>query len=543
MSLTLNVPPLSSRVLMSVELRPARVQQLISELPMLNVVETSRRLFSMINVNNRIEIEDEARLELLELYRKPVHDLSIELQRHYLGQALPLTDRQKVVAEQSRQFQIEMAFGYKRIVLSDARASEATARSPEAVATAIQRAIRHLAEAIAISYEIYSPYPLGAWKEVHALYHYAESLQLTDVQVEDALNKTVPTSSIAHVYKQALLLDVADPYHLPARLTAKVQRYLDRWANLAVILPAAPDFDSTCQFLIERNSDHAGIAYTRQTELDHPEQYRLLNTVELARLTHMHLSTLRQGQRPEADGLDEEFFTEDPSDLLRRLINVWGVHPRRTFRRNARTQHKMEIAIGLNAINYWLNGGSRFVVSSTFVGPMPQRTLVGSNERKSMYIEQPDLEYAAWDVLEESAGGFSATRRGTIRSRVRIGDLLAVRVPNAGNPWNLAAVRWARTASPTEIEIGVQRIAPSAEAIVIKLMTDDGKESDFLPALRLPHIAALNQPASLITHCGVFRPRRTLFVDDGTQLTHVVATQTLEVTSAFERFQFEVLQA
>ncbi len=545
MVLLLNVPPLTKRVLSDIELRPARVQQLISELPMLNVVETSRRLFSMINVNNRVEIEDRARLELLEIYRKPVHDLSVELQKQYLGQPLPLTDRQKAVAEQNRQFQIEMAFGYKRVVLDGASAPAPTTapRPAHETAQVIQRAIRHLAEAIAISYEIYSPYPIGVWQEIHALYRHAELLKIVDVQVEDALNKAVPTSSVAHVYKQALLLDVADPYHLPARLTEKVQHYLNRWANLATLLPATRDFEPTCQFLIECGADHAGIAYTHQTSLGAPEQYRLLNTVELARLVHMHLTTLLRGERPEADGLESTFFTEDMSDLLRRLINVWGLHPKRSFRRNTRTEHKLDVSIGLNAINYWLNGGSRFVVSSTFVGPMPQRGQVGPNERKTLHVEQPDLEYAAWDVLDESAGGFSLTHQGAIRTRVRVGDLLALRVPGSTNPWSLAAVRWARSASPSEIEVGVQRLAPTADAVVFKLIADDGKESDFLPALRLPGIPALNQPASLITHRGVFRSQRELFLDDGLHLYHIVATQAFDVTSAFERFQFQILPA
>src|SRR6266566_5393645 len=91
--LKLAVPPLTKRILSEVELRPARVEKWIAELPMLNVIETSRKLFSIVNVNNRIEIEDRVRLQLLELYRTPVHAMSLELQKHYLGQPLPLLDR------------------------------------------------------------------------------------------------------------------------------------------------------------------------------------------------------------------------------------------------------------------------------------------------------------------------------------------------------------------------------------------------------------------------------------------------------------------
>jgi hypothetical protein len=537
--LNLNVPPLTKRMLSEVELRPARVAVIVSELPMLNVVETSRRLYSMIHVNNRIDIPNPIRLELLEIYRKPVHDLSVELQRQYLGQPIPLTERQNAAAEQDRQFQIEMAYGYKRVVLNNAATPAPTpdTRPPAETALMIQRAIRHLAEAIAISYEIYSPYPFGAWQEIHTLYHHAETLGLADVQIADPLNKTLPTSSVAHVYKQALLLDLADPYHLPARLTEKVQHYLDRWANLALLLPANQTFDPTCQFLIDRNADHAGIANTHDTKIDAPGQYRLLNTVELARLVHSHLTTLSNSERPNPDGLEDAFFTDNMTDLMRRLLNVWGLHPKRSFRRNRSNEQKMDVAIGINAINFWLNGCSRFVVSSAFIGPMPQRKAGPTDPEKEI---TPDLEFSTWSVLDESAGGFSLSIQGNIRARIRVGDLLAVRMSGADSTWSLAAVRWARSPNSSELEIGAQRIAPGAEAVVIKLTTDEGKESDFLPAMRLPEIKALNQAPSLITHRGVFRPQRQLYLDDGLRRHHIVATQAIEVTSAFERFQFQI---
>lgn len=540
MLLNLNVPPVSKRVLSDVELRPPRVEKLISELPMLNIVETSRRLISMIHTNNRIEILDPVRLELLELYRKPVHDLSIELQKLYLGQPVPLTERQNAIAEQDRQFQIEMAFGYKRLVLSGTTGETANNLPAAGAALLIQRAIRHLAEAIAISYEIYSSYPFGAWQEMHALYYHAEALNVVEMQVADPLNKTLPTSSIAHVYKQALLLDLADPYHLPARLTEKVQHYLDRWANLALLLPASQTFDPTCQFLIDRNADHAGIANTNETAIDLPERYRLLNTVELARVVHTHLTSLTNGERPHPDGLENTFFNESMSDLLRRLINVWGLHPKRGFRRNRSNRQKMDVAIGINSISYWLNGCARFIASSSFVGPAPSPRANGAaQEQKEV---QPDLKYASWDVLDESAGGFSLALDGAAGVRMRVGDLLAVRSPGAGS-WSLAAVRWVRSPNPSEIEIGAQRIAPAADPVAIKLITDEGKESDFLPAVRLPEIKALNQAPTLITHCGVFRPRRQFYLDDGLRLHHIVATNAIEVTSAFERFQFQIAPA
>ena len=67
-------------------------------------------------------------------------------------------------------------------------------------------------------YELYSPPPEGTWFEIHQLYRYSELLGITDTPLDDPLNGTLRQVGIGHAYKQALLLDFADPYHLPARL-------------------------------------------------------------------------------------------------------------------------------------------------------------------------------------------------------------------------------------------------------------------------------------------------------------------------------------
>jgi hypothetical protein len=76
MELKLSVPPMSTRVLTDVELHPTKVKKWLAELPLLNVIDTSRKLFAALSINNRIEIEPAVRLEILELYRYTVRLIS-----------------------------------------------------------------------------------------------------------------------------------------------------------------------------------------------------------------------------------------------------------------------------------------------------------------------------------------------------------------------------------------------------------------------------------------------------------------------------------
>ena len=134
MPLTLAVPNLTARSTDDIELHPQKFKKWLDELPLLNVAETARKLFSALSLHNRVEYDNKLRLELLELFRYPVSQFTLEFTKQYIGLPLPLSEKHKSVAEQNRQFQMEMANGYKRIALSlsaSSASSTALSRPPE----------------------------------------------------------------------------------------------------------------------------------------------------------------------------------------------------------------------------------------------------------------------------------------------------------------------------------------------------------------------------------------------------------------------------
>ena len=77
MSLKLSVPHLSARSSKEVELDPLKVKKWVEELPLLNMAETSRKLSAALSVHNRVEIEDNLRLQLLELLSYSINQISL----------------------------------------------------------------------------------------------------------------------------------------------------------------------------------------------------------------------------------------------------------------------------------------------------------------------------------------------------------------------------------------------------------------------------------------------------------------------------------
>jgi len=124
---------------------------------------------------------------------------------------------------------------------------------------------------------------------------------------------------------------------------------------------------------------------------------------------------------------------------------------------------------------------------------------------------------------------------------VQVGDLVMTRTPGEGNPWGVGVIRWIRSTGSSNIEIGIQHLAPRADPVVIKIVTEDDKESDFLPGLLLPEVKPLKQPQSLITQRGIHKPGVQIYMDNGLRLYKIEPTALIEANHSFEQFQFSIL--
>lgn len=506
MGLTLTVPDITDSPATNAEISPSNLERRLSQLPLLNPVESSYQLCQSLSALNRTGLDSTQRLRLLELYRVPITQITQELQRQYIGRPLPLHKRNKAAAEQARQLQVEIAYGYKRIVLNASQPHDSQSHQKlgtESLATAIQRTIRYLTEVIVKSYQSYTFYPQGTWHEIHQLYTHSERIGIVDTRVDDPLNQTVRNSSIGHAYKQALLVELSDPYHLPGRMIEKIQRYLDRWASLVRLRPATATYDPKCQFLIDQQSDRGGEVYTGEAEIQDPEQYRLLNTIELAQVIHQQLSAIHKGHQPDPKGLEEDFFVQGGEDMLRRLINTWGINPKRHFpRKTVDDGNELDVAIGIAAINYCVNGDKEFALSSDNSETEAGEITIGASKQQWLpFDESAQPSHTAWKLRDESASGFALAKHGVESEHIRIGDLVATRTPGEHNPWGIAVIRWMKSTQAVDMEIGMKRLAPTADPVAIKVFKAKPEEP------QAPEEDASADKASTETHAESEEPR------------------------------------
>jgi hypothetical protein len=536
-SLQFNLPP----ILADRAFRPDETAAWLVRLPLLNAPQASRELLNQLTALNQRAIEDSWRLKLLELFRGPVSTVCAALEKSYDAMPLPLAEHHQHAAERVRALHAAMATGYKRLVVSLSRRAHTSASERDEAALVTQRAIQCLGQVLASSFSLYAPPPPGTWREMHDLYRFAESEGLAETPVLDALNFCVTASSVSHVYKQALLLDFADPYHLPPRMLAKVYLYLDAFAPLAHVTQAVEKLRPNCQFLLNLATDRAGISNVGDPAVTVEVRYRLLNTEELARHAHTQLKQIENGEKPETPGLSSDYYAAQGAEMLTRLITAWGVQPKRRYSRVARHHAPIEIVSGLGDIHLLANGGVPFARSSGTVGPLPQRNWLGKGEGSPRKAPGKVTQGMICKLIEESAGGFSFERTGMREAPVRVGDLIAGRSPKDGAPRNIALVIWVMTMHADTVRVGVKRLAPSAQAVGI--VPADRPEADLQPTLRLPPIPVLKQPETLITPRGLFREQRVLTLDDGYRTHQVIAGRLLHTTGSFEQFEFRFIKA
>lgn len=551
MDLSLSVPELNTTNQDDALGKPEQVQTWLQNLPLININETSHQLHKALMAANRQSVKEEWRLANLELFREFVNLVTEKLEKKYADKPLPLSEEDALTAELIRHFQIEMASGYKRYIndVYSRYKPKLTGKHAASLVMPIHRAIRYLAGTLLHSYQFYALCPVNTWKEIHQLFKLADNHQLVNIEVDDSLNISIPKSTISHVYKQALLLDLCDPYHLSAGIMGKISRYLDRWASAAKLNRANPESKESCQFLIDASADKGGeVLDGANCPEGDPTNCYMLNSIELARTIHGQLTDLKNGDKPDSDGLDEDFYDHSAHQMLLRLINSWGVNPKRVFPRTPQSGKDVELTFGLKSICFYTNQSHKFITSAELMGPIRQRTRIGTLYAKTEAIEKPveqstgifdeteRQQHTSWNIIDESAGGLALSATDLTHIKVRVGDLAGMR--EGKSVWGLAIVRWVKCLSPNRMEIGIQRLAPMAKPVAIKTLAEDDSESEFMPGILVPELPALNQAESLITPRGVFKTGRIIYMDDGRMLHRIKSQELVEITGAFERFHY-----
>ena len=302
--------------------QPSDVKGWIDGLPMANIGATSRLLYKALLELNHQDIPAQQRFKALELLHGPVHYVTENMKKHFVGQSLPLAQNKLKIAHLSREITHELATGYKVLVME--QIAGIGRKDKKLLITASHRAIKLLSLVLLNAYQVYEAYPDSVWLEIHSLYRYAEGNQLHKGKVFDSSARRETSSTIAHVYKQILLLALACPYRLRHNEAEKVYQALEKWAYYSDL--TAVDQTEDTLFAVNLDSDQPPTYLVLRDGAEMEQTRRLLDTRRLAQQLRKALIQ----KRGFSSGNNGQQIRKS---TLRRLMLAWGVLPKRRFSR------------------------------------------------------------------------------------------------------------------------------------------------------------------------------------------------------------------
>ncbi len=559
--------------------RPTQVAQWIRDLPLANLGESSRCLYEALNETQSLDLPGDQRFRLLEQLREPIDAVLEAMKAHYVNKPFPLPEKGLQTVALSQALMRQMALGYRK--------SLGTAGKHHLHAA--QRALSYLSQTLLRAYQVYAPYPVGVWLEIHSLYQQAEAQGYAQTAIKDQRGESGCNRSIENVYKHALLLALSCPYRLRQGEVERINDWLCEWAQHATLSRITETRNPSGIFVTNFDADDPPTYLVLRATQYNADSCRLLNAARLADSIRETLARQRREQGNKAQHINDH--------TLRRLMLAWGVMPKRRFSRTQKHSTAV-VAMGLSTAHYFISGENEFVEgesssdtlftnpasftasnTSDQEGQMPDLWEItdyhlmhegdsGKGRIDSQYIEftpgndplapkkpqiktppslsqhAPAYQTHVWKMINVSAGGYRLLWDNLENSQAQVGELLGLRESQDPDSFHLSlgVVRWMKSNTELGLELGVEMLAPGAVAVGTKIhRINSGKE--YLRSLLLPAIKALGQPATLLTPALPYHTGDILMVSSHGKEARVELTKLVENTGSFAQYQFHPLDS
>jgi len=532
--------------------RPDVVRAWVDDLPLINTEKSWSLLDDALEQINSLSISTRNRLEALELLATSVICVAEAMKKVFLAKPIPLRGENLQLAKQTVELCNRMATGYR--ILADDLGHDDSQTSPLTVA--IHRSLRYLSEILLTNYQVYIQYPEGLWKTINSLYALAEQHGITEQPVTDATLSTPAQSTINTVYKQILLMSLACPYRLRQKEIHFVYNALMGWADITRLYNMG-DEQAQGLFIVKLNTDK-------------PPSYRALNGSSSVDRHCRTLDTTSMAKRirdiqNKQPGNASRYIGIGDTDILQRLMLAWGVMPKRRFARHAKSA-KVGLVVGLNAIHghvtrpdtestsgeetiddqHYLQDPT-FEASTTFkANPFVDsgRRIVTAGKTPAQGYSSEDAidtsRIESWKMTNISAGGYSLLWNSDDSSNAQVGELVAIiELDNlCEDNWHLGVVRWMKCTSTYGLELGIQMLSPSAQAVWAYMNESGIHTGRKMQGILLPEITVLRQQASLLLPTLPFRAGCVATLETAGTLENIKLTQQLENTGSFAQYHF-----
>lgn len=565
----------------SFDLRPQMMQRWVEELPMGDMGEAARRLFTMLQQTNALKFSPELRATLLEQVSPAMNSVLDTLLRHYKGLSFPLPQKSVRLARFANSLLSEAVIAHRAVINGYEGASWLFRSTHRHLwLQSIHHMLVYL-ERILDNYRIvHRPYPEGVWLLLHSCYREAQKQgrHTSKVTWEGSM---LLRSSIEQEYKRALLLSLIEPQLFRREQLAEIQATMPRWLEEARLLTPQKKCEGFNAYCIRADED---VPYTVMAELCCEEcekgSYSLL--LDLSGLDATIEKVLSQTPDDSPSTTLRGTSTPISRETLETLQQCWRP-PQKLREERHRSDKAVEAVIGMSAIYTLMlqeameenaRGISDQKVTDS-LHPLFEKGLPTSLEDADVDWEDTylgvDLAQNSWAVDADSknyhfisARELNYTKTGFCLSfssenieSLQVGELVGFRESQA-HPLQLFMVRWLQDGDNT-ISVGLMRLAQEVEPVLVLLhQIKGGAEQktafgclmgigeDHLPQLFLPALPG-NQHGSF--YLAVDDKELPIMLRDKVALSplfkayHFIAAESLHVPSTGEEIPLREVNA
>jgi cyclic-di-GMP-binding protein len=446
------------------------VKQWIDALPLANSGVTAKLLYNGLKELNTLEVDPLARLETLEMLRQPIQFTLAGMDRHVIGQPLPLPQQKRQIGQVMKDFHFELSLGYKLAIvdLCGPKGSIPFLRGRH-VLLAVVRAMEHLVALLGKCYLTYSEVPPGSWMQLHQLLAFASAQGIHEKLEKDPQVTGVSISPMS-CYVQAVLMFLTNPYRLTQREIVDMEAACRVWASFAGF---AFDGRGNGVFVMDADSDSPpGVRV-----LDEARAVWRLDAAPLVQSVRTQLQNIgRDGMITPRSKLGQSVALN--AELVERVLVAWGFGGER-FHQRMPAGHMLEAAIGLQAAHYLIAGNKDF---NMFVGALTQIGISLTDRERSAAWAQASSESAKptlsrIEVQDQSLGGYRIYWPSALNLRAKVGELIVLSTPvdeddEDPRDWMVGVLRWLKGGNNDSLEAGIQLLARRARAVGVRATTE-----------------------------------------------------------------------
>jgi len=503
--LDLSIPEQHGYTDPTVELDVERLRAWLTDLPLMDVVETLRLVLNALDSLNEQKLPSVRRFQILEVFRYTTQRLFVTVDPLHVRQ-LALSKPQRAQATAGvEQLLLAMAGGYKVIIRGIYESADI--RSGGVVfGQAVNRAMEHLSLALLDSYRFYRALQPFVFHELHQLYRIARHHGLLEVRVDDE-EQTDRLLSTSGRYHATMLLSLTDPFRLAEGEVSLLYDVLIDHAGKCRVIPGnqwsgVPDG----QYIIDLKS---GAPPRHCLSPERPaagKQDYLLDAREALAAIRERLTQTPARVR-----------MQSPEAIAMRRLLPEVIDPVKTREERHPDSRWAQLLLGLDSIHVH----------------RPEMSRAGKAHVTRGTGREPDELYSC-RIIDSSNNGMCLGWDEGGAGDARVGEILGI--VEADHQLRIGLIRSIRLHREGGMEIGMQFIHGSIAAVYCRAVEDE--ESDAIRALFMPANAAEQVAATLITISGFHAPGRRLLIDVSGKEVNARAGRSIINGPIIDRFEF-----